>query len=388
MPNGLRIPSASRCVTLGWPERVRLTLLDGCGRPIYGPSSTFVLSSPPSVEITQNITEGEVFELIAGNGEPCYSVPQPDRVSGDGWQFDLCGIDTEMWASLNDTYIPMIGYRGDTVGLSEGYSLSSARSAFVEVWVSQPMPDLGDCPEDVEVEEMYTWIGAGRLRNWRSGDTITLSNEANPATLHAVSAAGARWGRGPYDVMLDENGQPAPLPEPYEPDRRKSWVVVDLPPPPAACGAQPLSNPAGPLFIVECLDDGTDGRSVHVRLVGQIDEDANYQIDWGDGTSGVITDGEAEHTYSAAFVDEYEGTYIGVWQTDAQRLYRAELITLPCEQPTISVEPTSGDAPLQVVATVEGCETPVMTWDNTTPVDDDNGNGNGDNGDNGNGGEE
>lgn len=376
MANGLRVPTDSQCINFGWPERVRFTLLDGCGRPIFGPDSTFVVSSPPQVEITQNITEGEVFELIAGNGEACYSVRQPDRVSGDGWQFDLCGIDTEMWSALNDNYIPMIGHRGETIGISEGYSLNSARSAFVELWVTEPSGDGGDCPEEVEVEARYVWVGAGRLRNFRTADTLTFGTDSSPATLHAVSQSGARWGNGPYDVVLDENGQPAPFANPINPDRRKNFAVVDLPPPEPTCGSQPLSNPAGPLFIVECLDDGTSGRSVHVRLVGQTDPDAAYQIDWNDGSTGVFTSGVAEHTYSPSFVDEYDGAYIGVWQSDAPRLYRAQLITLPCEQPSISVEPTSGDAPLQVVATVEGCDEPVMTWDNTVaPDEDDNGNG-------------
>lgn len=363
-------PTTSMCIVPTWPEVARFTLLDGCGRPMYGPSSSFVTDAFSQVEIEQNINEGEAFELPKANGQMCCSVQRPDTITGDTWTFDMCGFDSELWSSLNDTYEVIYDYFGRAVGFSEGYDIASTNSVFVELFLNVCGEESEVCEEEAtqDVEGRWLWVGAGKLKNWRRGDTVTFGADANPIQLTAVTESGAQWGTGPYPVMLDLNGQPAEFANPIGSDRRISWAVIGVPPPEPACGAQPLSNPNAATFVVSCVE-GSEGRTVEVMLQDNVEPEAVYAIDWGDGTAtDVIVDGTATHTYAAAFVSQYDQTYIGVWDMNATIMYRAQLISLPCANPSITVEPTSGQAPLQVVATVEGCPegTEVqMDWTNT-----------------------
>lgn len=363
-------PTNSICVVPTWPEVVRFTLLDGCGRPRYGPASSFVTDSFSQVEIAQNIEEGEAFTLPKANGGTCCSVTRPDTVTGDTWTFDMCGFDSQMWSSLNDSYQQITDYFGRPVGFSEGYSLASSGSVFAELFLNTCGVDSAECEADAtaDVAGQWLWVGAGKLTNFRRGDTVTFGAEANPIQLVATTQSGAQWGTGPYGIMLDLNGQPAQLANPIGNDRRINWAVVGVEPPEPACGAQPLSNPAAVTFAVQCVE-GSEGRTVTLTLMENIDPEAVYAVDWGDGTAtSIVTGGTATHTYSAAFLAQYDETFIGIWDTNATIMYRAQKISLPCANPTITVTPTSGTAPLQVVASVAGCgdQTATVNWANTT----------------------
>jgi hypothetical protein len=363
-------PSTSMCIVPTWPEVARFTLLDGCGRPRFGPSSSFVTDAFSQVGIAQNITEGEAFTLTKANGGTCCSVQRPDTVNNDTWTFDMCGFDSELWSSLNDNYTQIYDYFGRTVGFSEGYNLSSNNSVFVELFLNTCATEGGECEEDAtaDVEGQWLWVGAGKLKNWRRGDEITFGSEANPIQLQAVTESGAQWGTGPYPVMLDLNGQPASFANPIGSDRRINWAVITVEPPEPTCGAQPLSNPNAVTFVVSCVE-GSEGRTIEVTLQDNIDPEAIYVVDWGDGTAtDIITGATATHTYAASFLAAYDETYVGVWDSNATILYRAQKISLPCANPSITVTPLAGTAPLQVVATVNGCPTGSdlsMNWLNT-----------------------
>lgn len=364
-------PTTSLCVVPTWPEVVRFTLLDGCGRPMFGPASSFVTDAFSQVEIAQNIEEGEPFTLPKANGGTCCNVQRPDTITGDTWTFDMCGFDSEMWSSLNDTFQPIYDYFGRAVGFSEGYDIASTNSVFAELFLNTCNVESEACEGDAttEVAGQWLWVGAGKLKNWRRGETLTFGAEANPIQLVAGTESGAQWGTGPYPIMLDLNGQPAVFANPIGSDRRINWAVIGVEPPEPECGAMPLSNPNAVTFTVSCVE-GSEGRTVTVTLQDNIEPEAIYSVDWGDGTAtDIITGGTATHTYAAAFVSQYDEVWIGVWDVNAPIMYRAQKVSLPCSNPTITVEPTSGQAPLQVVATVEGCPSGTevtMNWTNTT----------------------
>jgi len=341
------------------PQVLRFTLLDGCGRPLYGPCSRFVTDSFSQVEVASEIEEGEAFTAAKANGGSCVDTKQPDRVRWDTWTLDMCMIDPEMWGTINDRYRVLHDYLGGVAGWAEGYDIASSNSVAVEMWVNAATDDVDLCDDpNAQVEGLWFYFLAPKTVNWRRGDTLTFSGEFNPVQLTGTTARGARWGRGPYDVILNGPGTPGPLLEAVQTDDRLVALVTTVAPPTPVCGCQPLSNPAAPMLNVAVDPDDTTGRTVCATM-GTVPPDTEWTVDWGDGTTPeTITAGTPIcHTYSA------DGDYwVGIWNVDNTNLYRAVPVSIPVVL-SLSVTPDSGLAPMEVTATVSGETGPVtIEW--------------------------
>lgn len=339
------------------PQVLRFTLLDGCGRPLYGPCSQFVTDSFSQVEVASEIEEGEAFTAAKANGGSCVDTKQPDRVRWDTWTLDMCMIDPEMWGTINDRYRVLHDYLGGVAGWAEGYDIASSNSVAIEMWVNAATDDVDLCDDpNAVVEGLWFYFLAPKTVNWRRGDTLTFSGEFNPVQLTGTTARGARWGRGPYDVILNGPATPGPMLEPVQTDDRLLALVTTVAPPEPECGCLPLSNPTAPMMNVTRQESDTTGMTV-CATGGQAVGD--WVVDWGDGTSvePIGPDTPVCHTYTS------EGDYwVGVWNTEQTNVYRATRVSIPMVL-TLAVTPQSGNAPLEVTATVNGETGPVsIEW--------------------------
>src|SRR5690606_21866620 len=342
------------CVVPTTPQVIRLTLLDGCGRPKYGPCSSFVTDSFSQVEIASEIEEGEEFTAPKANGGSCVDTKQPDRVKWDTWTLDMCMIDPELWGTVNDQYRVLHDYLGGVGGWAEGYNIASNNSVALEMWVNVAADaiDLCEDPDAVNVEGAWLYFLAPRVQNFRRGDTLTFAGEFNPIQLVGTTARGVRWGRGPYDVILNGPDEPGPMSDPAAPADRLPALVTTVRPPEPQCGCMPLSNPNAP--AVNVTRDPADPTGRTVCATGGA-ETGTWVVDFGDGSpTQPITPGTPVcHTYTRD--DDY---YVGVWNEDSPSQYRAVKISIPMVL-TLSVEPKEGLAPLEVTATVDGETGPV-----------------------------
>lgn len=342
------------------PQVVRFTLLDGCGRPQYGPCSSFVTDSFSQVEIASEIEEGEAFSAPKANGGSCVDTKQPDRVRWDTWTLDMCMIDPELWGTINDNYRLLHDYLGGVAGWAEGYDIASSNAAAIEMWVNVAADavDLCDDPDAGAVDGLWFYFLAPKIGNWRRGDTLTFAGEFNPIQLTGTTARGVRWGRGPYDVVLNGPNEPGPLLEPAQSTDRLLALVTTVPPPEPECGCLPLSNPAAPAINVVRDESDPSGRTLCVT--GGADT-GDWLVDFGDGSSaqpvGPDPDSPTCNTYTT------DGDYfIGVWNADNPNLYRAMRVSVPMTM-TLTATPSEGLAPLEVTATVDGETGPVtIDW--------------------------
>jgi hypothetical protein len=339
------------------PQVLRFTLLDGCGRPQYGPCSSFVTDSFSQVEIGSEIEEGESFTATKANGGTCVDTRNPDRVRWDTWTLDMCMIDPELWGTINDNYRLLYDYLGGVAGWAEGYNIASSNAVAVEMWVNVAADQIDLCEdENAVVEGLWFYFLAPKMINWRRGDTLTFSGEFNPVQLTGITSTGVRWGRGPYDVVLNDAGAAGPMLQPAATDDRLLALITSVPPPAPACGCQPLSNPAAPaLNVAPDLTADPTGMTVCATMASAAGE---WLVDFGDGTTAqAITAGTPVcHTYAS------DGDYfVGIWNVDTPNLYRAVPVSVP-QTMTLTVDPTSGVAPLTVTATVEG-ESGNVTFD-------------------------
>lgn len=349
----------STCGVPTTPQVMRFTLLDGCGRPQYGPCSSFVTDSFSQVEVASEIEEGEAFTAPKANGGSCVDTKQPDRVRWDTWTLDMCMIDPEMWGTLNDNYRVLRDYLGGVAGWAEGYDIASSNSVAVEMWVNAATDDIDLCEDpDAVVEGLWFYFLAPKTQNWRRGDTLTFAGEFNPIQLVGTTSRGVRWGRGPYDVILNGPGAPGPLLEPAAVDDRFISLVTTVEPPEPVCGCLPLSNPNAPMLNVRRDTTDPSGMSVCATM-GDGAPGSTWMVDWGDGTTPeTIVPGEPIcHSYTA------EGEYwVGIWNSDNTNLYRAVRVSVPMAL-TLEAQPDRGQAPIEVTATVDGETGPVtIEW--------------------------
>lgn len=330
---------------------IRLTMTNNCGRPIYGPNSTWVIDTPMSLSITRNVDEPEEVSMTRPDGRRCWSRRPDPSIIDYGLTIGLCGVDPAMMAALNESNSPVYDYLYNVVGWDETTGRSRRRAA-LEGWMEAPDSDGSGC--DLPMDDDVPLVGDG---NWgymgfynvsafqESGDR-TFDGSANPFEISATAAPSSAWGRGPYDVQLNPGSPPAPgrwiTPVPRNSGKRVA--LVDVEPPTPTCGPTPLSNPAAPLAFIR---PGANGMELCVQVLA---DGGDWVVDFGDGspTQTFSADEEVCHQFAE------EGCYnIGVWAAGQDQLYRGEHWCLP-QTLGFTVEPSSGAVPLDVVGSVTG----------------------------------
>lgn len=339
-----------------WPDRVRFTALDGCGRPLYGPCSTFVTDGFGQIAFATQIQEGETFEAPKANGGSCVSIKMPDTVQYDTITIDLCQVDPTLLATLNDKFRILRDYLGNVSGWAEGYDLNSTNRIAIEIWLNVAASTIDICENpDAQVEGQWVHIVSPMTGNWRRGD-ITMGREFNAWQIVGTSFRGSRWGRGPYPVELNGPGAAGPLVDPVLPGDRITTRVVTVPPPDLTCGCTPLSNPNAPALNI--AEDTSDTTRMTAIATADLPDGTTYMIDWGDGsTPQPMTGGTATHHYTLP--GEY---WVSIVDQANGQMYRAVKVTVPFVM-TLAATPASGPAPLEVTATTSGEQAQPVTFD-------------------------
>lgn len=342
-------------------ERIRFTRLDNCGRRIYGPDSTWVIDMPVSVQVTRNMQEGETNEITLPDGRVCDSSSTPARLLNHTVTITLCSIDPALMVALNGSNTPVFDYLFRTVGWDETQRQSDVAVA-MEGWLTLSSSSSSACqPDNGELvgEGRWGYIGFYYLKDFTETGDITYggSDSQYMPTIVATADPRASWGVGPYNVQLNPGSPPTPGPfiTPVPSDNARRSMVIDVEPPEITCGPRPLSNPAAPLILI------TQGDNDMELCVQTLADDGEWVVDFGDGAPTQIFTPDEQVCYQYT----EEGCYnIGVWASNNQQLYRGEHWCLP-QQMTLDIVPSSGEVPLDVVATVgnaPGGVQPVMDW--------------------------
>lgn len=345
----------SNCFTPMWPEVMRFTLLDNCGNPIYGPQSTFVTDAFSQVVIAKEIEEGAEYTQTKANGQVCASSKQPDSLKWYTWTIDFCAVDPELFAMANDKYTRVYDYMANVVGWDEKYQMNSSNAIAVEMW-TKVQGNIDACANET-TQGAWGFVGGYKLINARTGDEMTFAGEPNPFQWTAISDPGSRWGNGPYDIQLNEGDPPQPGPwiTPVPSDHSLRVATLDVAPPEPTCGGMPLNNPDAPDLVV------ARGETDMEVCASMPNAEGTWVIDFGDGSPtqqwNPADQEQLCHTY------QREDTfYIGVWRPNNERMYTSAQVTVP-QTMTLTVQPNSGNVPLEVTATVAGASAqPSVMW--------------------------
>jgi hypothetical protein len=290
----------SRCFSPVRGRAMRVTKLDGCGRPIYGDESTAVSDGFVSVSFTANSDDGEEINVTNAAGKTCVrEVPCPTFL-GYGVEIEFCNVDPALFAILTGQE-PEYDEDGFAVGFRINSDVSACESGFaLELWTGVPGVRCSDESAADAVPGGYLLLPY--LQGGIFGD-FTIENDAISFTVTgAQTKTGSGWGVGPYDVIRVGN-DPSPLTDPIVSGDHLLVRYTDVAPPPAYCGTKPLLDPSG-----EDLTSVTATATLLSVSFAAVPPGSDpWYVDFGDGLWDYAADGAAiVHEYATA------GTYKAV----------------------------------------------------------------------------
>lgn len=285
----------SRTFPLVRGRKMRVTRLDGCGRPVYGPCSQVVTEGFISVGLSAVINEGEAITVTTANGKTCVNDQPTPEFQGYTAEISFCDVDPALF-SLITGQEQVLDAAGNVVGFRMNTEVDLSGSGFaLEVWAGVPGvtcdPNAAATAGDPSGYLLLPYLKGGVL-----GD-FTIENAAVTfAITGAATKGGAGWGVGPYNVQ----GAPAaPLIKPITKGDHLHVQYTEISPPASTEGCYPLLESSD--APVTAITPVVTNSSVSLTITPNPSTAEPAVIEWGDGAFDYVTSaGPHAHTYAAA----------------------------------------------------------------------------------------
>jgi hypothetical protein len=227
------------CVTLIQGTRLRATLIDSCGEPVGGASSTVVTDGFISVAMSDQIEAPQEFKVKNAAGNFCVNQRSLPLLNWIDVTVSLCQVSPELFHLLSGS--PLV--YDDTVptpvavGFGTDTDTYASASFALELWTN-----IGRAPGGAACAGGATRYGY-LLLPWLLEGTIgdvTVDNNPINFTIKAITSGGNGWGVGPYNVINTRLGVPHTLLTPIPATRHRHLQLTTLAPPADVCGFQTL----------------------------------------------------------------------------------------------------------------------------------------------------
>lgn len=217
-------------------KRIRVTTLDACANipEEATPNAMGVTDGYISTTLSSEVEDGNEILTRKADGSICVNERTDASFKFFSVEIVFCGVDPGILSVVSNAEI-YEDWNGDVAGLTVAEGTISKRFAF-EQWMGLSGTA---CDPDVDEASAYMllpFVGAGVI-----GDIeVTGEDAVNFTITGAQTLGGNQWGQGPYDVVLDDNGDPAPLPTPLDPMDHLLILESGLALPADAAGLQPM----------------------------------------------------------------------------------------------------------------------------------------------------
>jgi hypothetical protein len=275
-------------VSLFRSKRMRATLVDAVGRPVYGPESVVTTRGQITTSFTSNVEEGESITATNGNGETCINEKAVPSYTGDSLEATFCKVDFALFTLL--TGLPVVRNDDGTIrGIKKSTKIDLSGVNFaLELWTGASSEDA---PRD-GAEGLWGYILAPFVSGGTLGD-ITVENAAITFTVTGMSTkSGATWGKGPYNVDL-VGGVAAPLAEALTADDHVLITTMEIAPPQDFPGFTPLLDLTDPALTG--VTATATGLSVAIAPTPAGTDPVWYEF--GDGQWDYAETGSYTHVY-------------------------------------------------------------------------------------------
>lgn len=294
-------------------RRIRATRVDACGRPVYGEDSQVVSKGFISVAYTANTNDSDEINQPNAAGETCIFEPAQSSLTGYTVNIEFCEVDPELFSLVTGQEV-YLDANGDAVGFSVGTDVDLEAQGFaLELWAGAP---AGDACADENAQGSYGYFLAPFLKGGILGD-LTIENGAVTFTITgATTRDGNQWGSGPYNVMLNADGDPAPLITPLGTNKHLLLIWVGVAPPELFYGTRPVLDPDSTDITAVVAVEGSSPTEADFSFTGAVANEPVW-IEYGDGTWDYVADGTtgSTHVYAANGTYTARASSNGTWVT-------------------------------------------------------------------------
>lgn len=220
---------------------MRLTRLDGCGRPVYGNNTRLVTEGFVSIAATAQTLDSEAITVTNANGKPCVSRPAKQSITGFALALTFCKVNPDAFNIVTGQDV-VLDADGNAVGFDVDVDVAPGDVGFaLEVWSDI----IGEaCAEGGEGEGTWGYLLYPFVKSGLLGDHTIENAALTFAITGAATASGGDWGEGPYNVTLDGEGDPSPLLTALTGTKHFRSFFTELAPPEPTDGAVPLDDPS------------------------------------------------------------------------------------------------------------------------------------------------
>lgn len=349
----------STCLIPANWEVVRITRVDGCGRPVYGECNAVVSRCIATITDSPEVEEAEARTQTGFDGTPCFTAPGCDTISYHELEIRWSEISIDGFSILNPGYRITRDSSGQAIGMFANNRIDCSTGYAIEVWASAG-GDSDICTGETDAEgswyyRVYPWIAGATPGEVTMGGTDEV---AFPMTGRTKS--GSRWGRGPYMVTLVD-GVPSPLPEGFDSSEDEPYWegLVTLPPPEADCDCVDVDRPIPEPATLVITGNASESPRCSVNLFVDNNGLGPVVVDWGDGSAPqeIAELTTTTHRYLNCDSYSYSGEEATIRVCDQQdpEVCAESTFTLPLpdDEPQIAItDAGTPEEPNRVTATV------------------------------------
>lgn len=214
---------------------LRVTRLDECGNVEFGECAYAVSDGYVSATLTPNTEEGERFLQRSANGSAIVNQRGRPILNWYDVQMVFQEVDPELFTIITGLS-PYLDDQDRVIGFPVTESEFATANFALELWMGNA-EEACTGADPFYGYNLLPWVTEGAL-----AEDIVIQNDLITFTVAGRTRKGTPWGVGPYDVVVDQGGDPSPLYTAIPDDTHHLPIWTQLAPPTASCGCQSLSS--------------------------------------------------------------------------------------------------------------------------------------------------
>lgn len=222
-------------------KRLRLTRLDNCGNvPDPGTEDSIVITRGfISVNLSAEVETGTEIMSRRADGSLCVNEKMADSFKRFNLEMEFCGVNPGALSLTTNAEI-YNDWQENPRGFTVGEGDIDSKFA-LELWTG-----LSGAACEPGMEEASGYLLLPLVQAGVPGDiTVDGENAITFSMQGGFTKGGNGWGVGPWDVLLDGEGETAvaaPLPTALDPYDHLLMIDTGLAPPAEAVGLQPMAS--------------------------------------------------------------------------------------------------------------------------------------------------